>query len=202
MLAVVVVAVMSGAAIWSLSHTPSVWHDVDMSAARRQVSATSDRIFKNDYYNFQLIVPEGWYLHERRDGAAILTKKEIEVIPKETEWWTLGGQMIIVVEPLISSAGKKLTPEKWVATNIFDVANDKRTWESSDSVKMLRLEHVVTGAANQALTYYVFNEKSVVVLTLYPYSEASQEFASNLADFEKMVRSISFTGYSANKKSN
>lgn len=193
MVVVAFVAVMSGATLWSLSYSPAAWHQIDPLIVRRQVSVATDRTFQNDLYNFTLLVPKGWYLHERPDGNAIFTKKERLSIPKETEGWAIGEQINISVSELEDAYGKKITPEKWAAKNIPEKdMYDKpisTTWESTEDSKLLRVEQSAAGTSNRVLNYYVFHASNIFSLGLYPYDAAN---TVNSSDFEEMVRSISF----------
>ncbi|OGL85793.1 hypothetical protein A3I40_02430 [Candidatus Uhrbacteria bacterium RIFCSPLOWO2_02_FULL_48_12] len=187
------VAIMAGATMWSLSYSPAVWHLIDTNIARRTVSAATDRTFQNDLYNFTLVVPKGWYLHERPDGSAIFTKKERLTISKETEGWAIGEQINVSVAALEDAYGKKITPEKWAAKNIPEKdADDKpitTTWESTEDSKLLRVEREAAGTSNKVLYYYVFHGNNIFSFGLYPYSSDN---TGNNSDFEEMVRSLSF----------
>ncbi|KKU48225.1 MAG: hypothetical protein UX68_C0018G0005 [Parcubacteria group bacterium GW2011_GWA2_46_9] len=195
---------MSGGAIWSLSRDQSAWHIVDTSPPpRKQVSAANDRTFQNDIYNFRVTVPAGWYFHERLDGIAILTKKERQPIPKDTETWSIGEQIIITVADMAASVGKNSSPEKWVAKNIPSKdAYDKpvkKSWEEINGNRLLKVEQTAAGTSNHFLAYYAFKENNVYSFTLYPYNVDEESLRVNLSDFETMVGSLSFVGLTDKK---
>lgn len=201
---VMAVAVMSGVTIWSLMREPTAWHDVSTSIPRRQVSAATDRIFQNDIYNFRLLVPTGWYLHERFDGTAILTKKERQSIPKETEGWAIGEQIDISLEDMATSVGKNPTSEKWIAKNVpeKDVYDQpvKMIWEEINGNRMLRVAQAAAGTDGLSLTYYAFRKNNVYRFALYPFDPANQAPGGNLSDFIRLVGSVAFIDSLETKK--
>jgi hypothetical protein len=192
----VLVALVAASILWSQSKITSVWHDLDTASfvkAQPTPLADHDRTFQNDLYGFQLVVPKGWYLHERPDGSAILTKSRRLAMQKETEGWAIGEQITIAVSGLSSSSGKKLTPEKWTLANVsakdMDDKPITKTWESSEGGKLLRVEQAAAGTSNRVLSYYLFHTNNVISFGLYPYDSAN---GANNSDFEEMVRSLSF----------
>lgn len=195
---VAAVSLMSAVSIWSLTLDQSAWHYVDSPIPRRQVSAATDRIFQNDIYNFRMLVPAGWYLHERWDGMAILTKRERQTIPKETESWAIGEQIVVALEDMSASKGKNPTPEKWVVKNVLDKDVDDQSiakgWEEVGGNRLFKVTQRAAGTDGRLFTYYAFNNGNVISLTLYPYDPDDEALKNNITDFEKMISNLSFVG--------
>lgn len=203
LIVVLAIATMSGSTIWALSYDPLAWRVVDTPPPRRSVSANDDRIFQNDIYNFRITVPAGWYLHERFDGAAVLTKKERQVIPKSNETWSIGEQIVVSVADMTTSVGKNPKPEKWIAKNVptqdIDGQPIKKSWEELGGNRLLKVEQMAGSTGDYLLTYYAFRNSNVISFTLFPYDPTNALLQANLRDFETIIGSLSFVGLSDQK---
>lgn len=146
---------------------------------------------------YTLEVPSGWYAHELKDGQVIFTPSQKFDLPKGTESYALGNQMVVRLGSFDEIVGAKSSEDYLrgigaTATSEFFVARSRITTKQG-----LDMERVVLKAAaadGQTLLYAYFpGDKKVVIFSHYPYfsgSTSASAFESLVNSFKLISRNI------------
>ncbi len=147
--------------------------------------------YTNPKYGFLFSYPTTLFIHERANGVILLPTQAFPDIASEV--YSLGRYVILTKNPMIGPYERTVTKTEFVKNittedNMFEGKPTKVTWEKSNGLDMLRIEHMNQNAPH-TLNYYVFKGENYYNIQMHPYGGVdlgSREYS----DFMTVVRTF------------
>ncbi|MFA6908467.1 MAG: hypothetical protein WC289_01120 [Patescibacteria group bacterium] len=132
-------------------------------------------------YSFE--IPDGWYLH----GNIWLPREDTPNIGSAMDGAALGDQFTITREPISAYRSGLSTKEDMIQSlNESSEGNTSAEWVKVNGTEYYRVVRSAGLADGNVLTYYLFDDQDVFILSHFPYSPSFQY--SN--DFEEVVEAF------------